>query len=166
MLGHGEPIRVKKGQHALFHILNGSASKIRSLAMAGHRFGVVATDGNPVSNPVEVPVLWIGTAEPISAILEMNHPGAFALGDLSDDDRGHGMSIVMEYTGARGTPQWHLNIPDAHEIAVVDLGAGKTIATWSTKDLHANFPMALDPIPRVACERFSGAGRRTVSCVR
>jgi FtsP/CotA-like multicopper oxidase with cupredoxin domain len=106
MLGHGEPIRVKKGERVLFHILNGSAGEIRSLAMAGHRFRVIALDGNPVPHPIEVPVLWIGTAERISAVVEMNHPGVFVLGDLSDDDRGHGMGIVVEYAGARGKSQW------------------------------------------------------------
>ncbi len=106
MLGHGEPIRVKHGQRVLFHILNGSAGEIRSLAMAGHKFRVVALDGNPVPHPAEVPVLWIGTAERISAVVEMNHPGVFVLGDLSDDDRGHGMGIVVEYAGARGKPVW------------------------------------------------------------
>jgi FtsP/CotA-like multicopper oxidase with cupredoxin domain len=106
MLGHGEPIRVRPGQRVLFHILNGSAGEIRSLAMAGHRFRVVALDGNPVPHPAAVPVLWIGTAERISAVVEMNHPGIFVLGDLADDDRGHGMGIVVEYAGARGKPQW------------------------------------------------------------
>jgi FtsP/CotA-like multicopper oxidase with cupredoxin domain len=106
MLGHGEPIRVKHGQRVLFHILNGSAGEIRSLAMAGHRFRVVALDGNPVPHPIEVPVLWIGTAERISAVVEMNHPGVFVLGDLADDDRNHGMGIVVEYAGSRGKPQW------------------------------------------------------------
>ena len=106
MLGHGEPIRVRHGQRVLFHILNGSAGEIRSLAMAGHRFRVLALDGNPVPHPVEVPVLWIGTAERISAVVEMNHPGVFVLGDLFDDDRRHGMGIVVEYAGAHGKPQW------------------------------------------------------------
>lgn len=106
MLGHGEPIRVKQGQRVLFHILNGSAGEIRSLAMPGHRFRVVALDGNPVPHPAEMPVLWVGTAERISAIVEMNYPGVFVLGDLSDDDRGHGMGVVIEYAGARGKPQW------------------------------------------------------------
>jgi FtsP/CotA-like multicopper oxidase with cupredoxin domain len=106
MLGHGEPIRVKRGQRVLFHILNGSAGEIRSLALPGHRFRVVATDGNPVPHPVDVPVLWIGTAERISAIVEMNHPGIFVLGDLADDDRSHGMGVVVEYAGAHGKPVW------------------------------------------------------------
>ena len=62
MLGHGEPIRVKQGERVLFHILNGSATEIRSLALPGHSFQVVALDGNPVPNPAQVPVLWLGTA--------------------------------------------------------------------------------------------------------
>lgn len=106
MLGRGEPIRVKRGERVLFHILNGSATEIRSLALPGHAFQVVALDGNPVPNPVHVPVLWLGTAERISAIVEMNHPGVWILGDLADDDRGHGMGIVVEYAGSRGKPQW------------------------------------------------------------
>ena len=102
MLGHGEPIRVKQGERVLFHVLNASATEIRSLALPGHVFRVVALDGNPVPTPAEVPVLWLGTAERISAIVEMKHPGVWVLGDLSDDDRGHGMGIVVEYAGAQG----------------------------------------------------------------
>ena len=106
MLGHGEPIRVKSGERVLFHILNGSATEIRSLALPGHTFEVVALDGNPVPNPTRVPVLWLGTAERISAIVEMNHPGVWILGDLADDDRRHGMGIVVEYAGHSGHAQW------------------------------------------------------------
>ena len=106
MLGHGEPIRVLQGEHVLFHILNGSATEIRSLALPGHVFRVVALDGNPVPVSAEVPVLWLGTAERISAIVTMNHPGVWVLGDLADDDRGRGMGIVIEYAGWTGKPQW------------------------------------------------------------
>ena len=56
-LGHGEPLRVKRGEHVLLHVLNGSATEIRSLALPGHSFHVVALDGNPVPNPSTVPVL-------------------------------------------------------------------------------------------------------------
>ncbi len=99
MLGHGEPVRVKQGERVLFHVLNGSATEIRSLALPGHSFRVVALDGNPVPNPATVPVLWLGTAERVSAIVEMNHPGIWIMGDLADDDRRHGMGIVVEYAG-------------------------------------------------------------------
>lgn len=106
MLGHGDPIRVKQGERVLFHILNASAGEIRSLALPGHIFRIVALDGNPVPNPADVPVLWLGTAERISAIVEMNHPGVWVMGDLDDDDRGHGMGIVVEYASRTGKPQW------------------------------------------------------------
>ncbi len=106
MLGHGEPIRVKRGERVLFHVLNGSAGETRSLALPGHSFRVVALDGNPVPTPRDVPVLWLGTAERISAIVEMNHPGVWVIGDLADDDRKRGMGIVVEYAGSKGKPQW------------------------------------------------------------
>ncbi len=106
MLGHGDPIRVKQGERVLFHILNGSATEIRSVAMPGHSFRVIALDGNPVTNSVSVPVLWLGTAERISAIVEMNHPGVWIMGDLDKDDRHHGMGIVVEYAGQKGKGQW------------------------------------------------------------
>jgi FtsP/CotA-like multicopper oxidase with cupredoxin domain len=106
MLGQGEPIRVKQGERVLFHVLNASATEIRSLALPGHVFRIIALDGNPVPTPVDVPVLWLGTAERISALVEMNRPGVWVMGDLSDDDRGHGMGIVVEYAGQKGKPQW------------------------------------------------------------
>ncbi len=111
MLGYGEPIRVKSGERVLLHILNGSATETRSLALPGHTFKVVALDGNPVPTPSEVPVLWIGTAERVSAIVDMKHPGVWILGDLSDDDRGNGMGIVVEYAGAQGHPKWEKPAP-------------------------------------------------------
>ena len=106
MLHHGEPIRVKSGERVLFHVLNGSATEIRSLALPGHSFQVIALDGNAVPNPATVPVLWLGTAERISAIVHMNHPGVWTMGDTADDDRRHGMGIVIEYAGRAGKPQW------------------------------------------------------------
>jgi FtsP/CotA-like multicopper oxidase with cupredoxin domain len=106
MLGHGEPIRVKRGERVLFHVLNVSATEIRSLALPGHTFRIVALDGNPVPTQAEVPLLWLGTAERISAIVEMNHPGTWIMGDLADDDRAHGMGIVVEYSGQQGKPRW------------------------------------------------------------
>ncbi len=106
MLGHGDPVRVKQGERVLFHVLNSSAGEIRSLALPGHTFLVVAMDGNPLPKPVRVPGLWIGTAERISAIVEMNHPGVWVMGDMSDDDRRHGMGIVVEYSGHSGKPLW------------------------------------------------------------
>jgi FtsP/CotA-like multicopper oxidase with cupredoxin domain len=106
MLGHGDPIRVKQGERVLFHVLNGSATEIRSLALPGHSFKVLALDGNEVPASAEVPVLWLGTAERISAVVEMNRPGVWIMGDLADDDRGNGMGVVVEYAGQKGKAAW------------------------------------------------------------
>ena len=111
MLGHGEPIRVKQGERVLFHVLNASATEIRSLALPGHAFQVMALDGNPVPAPAAVPVLWLGTAERVSALVEMNHPGVWVMGDLAGDDRRRGLGIVVEYAGRQGKPQWLEPLP-------------------------------------------------------
>ena len=79
-LGHGEPVRVKKGQRVLFRFLNADASRDINLALAGHKFKVVALDGNPVPNPAEVDVLQLVVAERVDAIVEMNNPGVWTLG--------------------------------------------------------------------------------------
>ena len=47
-LGAGEPIRVNRGERVMFHFLNASAIENRHLALPGHKFNVVALDGNPV----------------------------------------------------------------------------------------------------------------------
>jgi FtsP/CotA-like multicopper oxidase with cupredoxin domain len=106
MLGHGEPIRVKQGERVLFHIVNASATEIRRLALPQHLFEVIALDGNPVPTPAPVPSLWLGAAERISAVVEMNHPGVWVLGDLADEDLRRGMGIVVEYAGRSGKAQW------------------------------------------------------------
>jgi FtsP/CotA-like multicopper oxidase with cupredoxin domain len=36
----------------------------------------------------------------------MNHPGVWVMGDLDNDDRHHGMGIIVEYAGRPGKPQW------------------------------------------------------------
>jgi len=105
-LRHGEPVRVKEGQRVLFHILNASATENIQLALPGHQFQVVALDGNPVPQPQAVDVLELGTAERISAVVEMKNPGVWILGTPKDDDRKNGMGIVVEYANRAGSPRW------------------------------------------------------------
>jgi FtsP/CotA-like multicopper oxidase with cupredoxin domain len=105
-LGHGEPIRVKEGQRVLLRILNASATITRRIAVAGHKFRVIAMDGNPVASPKEVGALEFGPAERIDAIVEMNQPGVWILGATDDHDREHGMGTVIEYAGQSGEPRW------------------------------------------------------------
>src|SRR5208282_2525416 len=105
-LGHGEPIRVKKGQRVLFRLLNADATRDVNLALAGHQFKVVALDGNPVPNPANVDILQLVVAERVDAVVEMNNPGVWILGSPREDERMRGMGIVVEYENEKGEPQW------------------------------------------------------------
>jgi hypothetical protein len=51
---------------------------------------------------------------------------------------GHPESFQLAAKSARA----FVNVPDAHQIAVVDLSARKRVASWDTHSLRSNFPMA------------------------
>jgi FtsP/CotA-like multicopper oxidase with cupredoxin domain len=106
MLGHDEPIRVRAGERVLFRLLNASASMDVSLALSGHRFTVIALDGNPVPTPASVDVLTLDVAERADVIVEMNNPGVWVFGSTDDEDRNMGMGVVIEYENRSGEPQW------------------------------------------------------------
>ena len=106
MLGHDAPIRVHAGERVLFRLLNASASMDVSLALPGHRFTVIALDGNPVPRPASVEVLKLDVAERADVIVEMNNPGVWVFGSTDDEDRNMGMGVVIEYENRRGEPQW------------------------------------------------------------
>jgi FtsP/CotA-like multicopper oxidase with cupredoxin domain len=105
-VGAGEPIRVKMGERVMFHLLNASAIENRHLALPGHKFNVIALDGNPVPTPAAVDVLLLGPGERIDAWVEMNQPGVWIMGAPEDPVREGGLGIVIEYAGQRRTPQW------------------------------------------------------------
>jgi FtsP/CotA-like multicopper oxidase with cupredoxin domain len=106
MLGHGEPIRVREGERVLFRILNANASMGTSFALSGHRFRVIALDGNAVPTEAIVDELKLDVAERADVIVEMNNPGVWVFGSTDDDDREMGMGVVVEYENRRGEPQW------------------------------------------------------------
>ena len=106
MLGHGEPLRVRQGERVLFRLLNASGNMGISLALSGHRFRVLALDGNPVPTQATVDVLKLDVAERADVIVEMDNPGVWVFGATDDEDRGMGMGIVVEYENRRGEAQW------------------------------------------------------------
>jgi FtsP/CotA-like multicopper oxidase with cupredoxin domain len=105
-LGGGEPIRVRAGERVLFHFLNASAIENRHIALPGHKFNVIALDGNPVPTPAAVPVLMLGPGERVDAIVTMDRPGVWIMGAPEDAVREGGLGIVIEYANQRRTPQW------------------------------------------------------------
>jgi FtsP/CotA-like multicopper oxidase with cupredoxin domain len=105
-LGAGEPIRVSAGQRVLFHFLNASAIENRRISLGGHKFQVIALDGNPVPNPALVEALFLGAGERICAIVEMNNPGNWILGEPTDLIRNAGLGVLVEYASQHKQPQW------------------------------------------------------------
>jgi DNA-binding beta-propeller fold protein YncE len=53
---------------------------------------------------------------------------------------GHPEGFVLEKNG----PRIFVNVPDAHQLAVIDREQGKVLRTWTTGSASANFPMAFD----------------------
>jgi len=106
MLGFGDPLRVREGQRVLLHLLNASAGLVHWLALAGHELTVVGMDGNPVPAPGPVRAVRLGPAERVDAVVTMNQPGVWILGETRGQLRRTGMGIVVEYANQQGNPKW------------------------------------------------------------
>jgi FtsP/CotA-like multicopper oxidase with cupredoxin domain len=106
ILGAGDPLRVQPGQRVLIHLLNASAAQIHRVALPAHKFLVIALDGNPVPAPQPVSVIEIAPGERVDAIVEMNNPGVWILGELRDDARQSGLGLVVEYANQQQRAVW------------------------------------------------------------
>ena len=106
MLGAGEPLRVERSQRVLFRILNASATAQHQLALPGHRFQVIAMDGHAVTQGTPVATIDVAPGERVDALVEMNNPGIWILGEARDRERNKGMGIVVEYANQQGKPRW------------------------------------------------------------
>jgi FtsP/CotA-like multicopper oxidase with cupredoxin domain len=130
-VGYGEPVRVKEGEHILFHILNASATENIQLALPGHTFLVTALDGNPCPGLVKfLRSIWAPAS----------HPGVWILGSTDDDARGAGLGILIEYAGHSG----------------IAMNARATVARWdyaqyglerSQRPADITLPMVIARIP-------------------
>lgn len=150
-LGFGDPIRVREGQRVLFRILNASATLQHNLALAGHRFEVVSLDGNPVPLPKLVDVLSLGPAERVDAVVTMNSPGVWILGEVDAQMRNQGLGIVVEYENRNETPQW---IAPANSIWDYMLfGAADSVETSGAAN---NAAPPAEIIPLVFRPKFAG----------
>jgi FtsP/CotA-like multicopper oxidase with cupredoxin domain len=89
----------------LFHILNASATEVHWLAFTGHQFQVLALDGRPVPTQAKVGTLRLGPAERVSALVAMDAPGVWILGETRASFRNAGMGTIVEYANRAGKPQ-------------------------------------------------------------
>jgi FtsP/CotA-like multicopper oxidase with cupredoxin domain len=126
LLGFDEPVRVREGQRVLVHALNASASESHWLSLPGHRFTVLALDGNQVATQATVELLRLDPGERVDAIVEMNAPGVWILGDPRDNFRDAGLGVVIEYAGRTGAPKW--SAPKESRWTYLDFGAAAPVA--------------------------------------
>jgi FtsP/CotA-like multicopper oxidase with cupredoxin domain len=145
-LGAGEPIRVTQGQRVLFHLLNASAIENRRISLGGHKFRVIALDGNPVPNPALVETLFLGAGERICAIVEMNNPGNWILGAPEDLIRNAGLGVLVEYANQHKQPQWIAPAPIGWDYTIFGNQAGAA----ETSAAAQNIDMVFEKIPRGA----------------
>jgi FtsP/CotA-like multicopper oxidase with cupredoxin domain len=146
-LGFGEPLRVKKGERVLLHILNSSATEPHWLAFAGHRMRVVALDGNAVPQPKVVPMLLLSPAERVCVEVEMDNSGVWILGEVRKHVMAAGMGIVVEYAGSTGKPQWQQ--PSELVWDYLQFGAAQD---------SASAPSGAIAVPLVFESKFAGHG--------
>jgi FtsP/CotA-like multicopper oxidase with cupredoxin domain len=149
-LGHGEPIRVREGQKVLFRIVNASATLQHQIALAGHQFTVISLDGNPVPTPRTVDVLSLGPAERVDAVVAMNAPGVWILGEVDDHIRNQGLGIVVEYENRNDAPRWAVPGQAAWDYTI--FGASPEISS----DAAGVAPGQMESIPLVFQRKFGG----------
>jgi FtsP/CotA-like multicopper oxidase with cupredoxin domain len=129
----------------LLQILNASATEPHWLALPGHKFQVLAMDGAPVATQATVDTLRLGPAERITALVTMDAPGVYVLGEPRKNFRSAGIGVVIEYAGRTGAPQE----PGAEKLA------------WNYRIFGDAMPLARVPdltIPLVFTSRFKGHG--------
>jgi FtsP/CotA-like multicopper oxidase with cupredoxin domain len=124
-LGSGDPVRVQEGQKVLFRMLNASATDQHRIALPGHKFKVLSLDGNAVPVPREVDAIEMGPAERVDAVVTMNQPGVWILGEANDRIRNAGLGIVVEYANRNGAPQWTAPPDTAWDYTIFGQKAGQ-----------------------------------------
>jgi FtsP/CotA-like multicopper oxidase with cupredoxin domain len=149
MLGHGEPIAVREGQRVLLQVLNASATEVHWLALPGHKFQVLALDGAPVATQATVETLRLGPAERITALVTMDAPGVYVLGEPRKDFRDAGMGVVVEYAGRNAGGAGKPQEPGPEKLAWDYRVFGEPAPAQQTPDVA---------IPLVFTSRFKGHG--------
>jgi len=145
MLGHDSPFAVRPGQRVLFHILNASATEPHWLTLPGHQFQVLTLDGRPVPTQAKVEALRLGPAERVTALVAMDTPGVWIMGEPRAAFRNAGMGTVIEYAGCSGKPQF----------------TPPTRLAWDYRSFADPNPSTYKPdltVPLVFTSRFQGHG--------
>jgi DNA-binding beta-propeller fold protein YncE len=128
-----DAVYVANGKSGLVHVYRGTDLTLLARIKLGDDADNVRVDD--VSHRV-----FVGYGSGAIAVID-----ATTLARVADIPlRAHPESFRLEAGGQR----IFVNVPGANEIAVLDRVSNAQVAAWPTRDLHANYPLALEGPPR------------------
>jgi DNA-binding beta-propeller fold protein YncE len=138
--GFREPQGIAVAPEAkLAAVANGQGEGLQFLSLTDYRSGAsvrLGDDSDNVRYDATAKRLYAGFGSGALASIDPGGGKVLATVKLA----GHPESFQLEPTGSR----IFVNVPTADQIAVVDRGSMKIVATWPVTTARANFPMALD----------------------
>ncbi len=94
-----QPLTVRKGERVRLRLINASADHSHILRLAGHRFHVTHTDGNPLLQAMEVDAVPVAPSERYDVLLAVDRPGAWFLYCAEPGHAGAGEQVLVVYEG-------------------------------------------------------------------
>jgi DNA-binding beta-propeller fold protein YncE len=137
--GFHEPQGIAVADGRVVAVANGQGEGVQLLNADDYRPGSsirLGDDSDNVRYDASAKHLYVGFGG--GALARVDAAAAKLLGTVNL--AGHPESFQLERSG----PRIFVNVPTANQIAVVDRGAMKVIATWPVTGAKSNFPMALD----------------------
>jgi DNA-binding beta-propeller fold protein YncE len=123
----------------LVAVANGQGEGLQFLSVDDYRTGAsvrLGDDSDNVRYDASAKRLYVGFGSGALAAITPADGKVLANVKLA----GHPESFQLERSG----PRVFVNVPSADQIAVVDRGPMKIVATWPVSGAKANYPMALD----------------------
>ena len=120
-------------------VANGTDGSVRtysgeSLAPSGQI--VLGEDADNVRMAMQSSQIIVGYGQGALAVIDVTTKSRLA--DIRLLGHPEGFQILKD------SARVLVNVPDRNEIAVIDIHAAKQIASWPMRDMHGNFPMAVD----------------------
>ncbi len=120
-------------------VANGAGSGVQMMSADDYRLGATIRLGDDADNvryDAAARRVYVGYGS--GALASIDASGGKVLGEVTL--AGHPESFQLEHSGTRA----FVNVPTAGQIAVIDRGSLKVVATWRVTTATSNFPMALD----------------------
>jgi len=96
------PITVHEGERVRLRLINASADHTHVIRLAGHRLQVTHTDGNALTQPVDVEAVPLAPSERYDVRFVADRPGAWFLSCAEPGHPGAGEQVLVVYEGHEG----------------------------------------------------------------